>query len=112
MIYTSYFAKYKGENGVSIARFKPKWFNGPEYLDLAPSVDLLTWWKNCDQNDESNKMQYIESYYNMLFELDPRKVYEELEGKVLLCYEKVGTFCHRHLVTMWLRQFGYECKEL
>jgi uncharacterized protein (DUF488 family) len=39
-------------------------------------------------------------------------VAQALEGKVLLCYEKSGDFCHRHLVAEWLRRYGYEVKEL
>ena len=33
---TSYFAKYKGDKGVSIAGGTPKWFKGRQYKKLAP----------------------------------------------------------------------------
>ena len=44
--------------------------------------------------------------------LDPEQVLKELEGFsgvsedniILLCYEKTGTFCHRHLVADWFNQ--------
>ena len=42
--------------------------------------------------------------------LDAQRVYEDLErlsnGRdcVLLCYEKSGDFCHRHLVADWLNK--------
>ena len=29
----------------------------------------------------------------------------------LVCYEKPGDFCHRHLVAEWLRENGYDCEE-
>ena len=34
------------------------------------------------------------------------------EKNCLLCYEESEEFCHRHLVAKWLRDFGYEVKEL
>lgn len=30
----------------------------------------------------------------------------------LVCYEKSGDFCHRHIVADWLNQAGYDVKEL
>jgi len=46
-----------------------------------------------------------------LSKLDPVSVVEELKTKsqgqpvVLLCYEKSGSFCHRHLVAEWLNKY-------
>ena len=46
---------------------------------------------------------YDEFYDKILNELDPYQVFKELgENSVLLCYEKPGQFCHRHLVAKWL----------
>ena len=54
MIYTSYFANYKGENGVSIARVTPKWFKGDTCIDLAPEWYLVNAIKNgATQKQES-----------------------------------------------------------
>lgn len=33
---TSYFSKYKEENGISIAGKCPEWYSGREYKKLAP----------------------------------------------------------------------------
>ena len=30
---------------------------------------------------------------------------------ILLCYEKPGDFCHRHLVSDWFNQNGIFCQE-
>ena len=50
---------------------------------------------------------------NGLSQLDPKKVYEELDGKILLCYEKETDFCHRFLVASWLEfNLGIEVKEI
>ena len=46
---TSYYAKYKGENAVSIALSKPKWYTCREYKKLAPSWDLLNKYKDSEQ---------------------------------------------------------------
>ena len=31
---------------------------------------------------------------------------------VLLCYEPAGEFCHRHVLSAWLREHGVEIREL
>ena len=42
VIYTSYFAQLKKvKNPISIALWKPKWYNGPELLSLAPTKIYL-----------------------------------------------------------------------
>ena len=108
-IQTSYFAKYKGENAVSISLSKPQWYTTcREYKKLAPSWNLLNKYKQ-DKDEEF----YIEQYYkDVLDKLDPKQVYEELgEDAVLLCWEKNG-FCHRFLVAKWLEdKLGIEVKE-
>ena len=109
-IQTSYYAKYKGENAVSIALSKPQWYtNCREYKKLAPSWAPLNKYK---QNKDEEF--YIEQYYkDVLDKLDPKQVYEELgEDAVLLCWEKSGEFCHRRLVGVWLEnKLGIEIKE-
>ena len=117
MIYTSYFSskKYNKDQGVSIARYNKFW-QGESYPALFPSANLLAWWKSLPE--EAQKCQdcqqiYFESYkQETLSKLDPRKIAAELEGRVLLCYEKSEDFCHRHIVAAWLRHYGYKCEEL
>lgn len=99
MIQTSYFAKYKGDNSISIALYKPKWFKGESYLKLAPPSFLLNRYKSGEISEE----QYIEIYKGyVLSKLNPQEVYNDLDGKVLLCYERSSDFCHRHIVAEWL----------
>jgi hypothetical protein len=38
----------------------------------------------------------------VLSKLDPKQVAAELDGCILLCYEKDSTFCHRRIVAEWL----------
>lgn len=117
MIYTSYFSskKYNREAGVSIARYNKFW-QGSVCLDLAPSPELLAWWKSLseDLQKEEYYQQIYFTHYKMetLDKLNPKLVGDMLQNKVLLCYEKSSDFCHRHIVAAWLRHYGYEAEEL
>lgn len=98
MIYTCYFAKYKHDNGISIALKSPDWFNGEAYSPLFPKWSFLKQYFK-----DKNETNYIEQYNKLVLnQLDPIKVYKDLNGKVLLCWEKTGKFCHRRLVAEWL----------
>lgn len=64
---------------------------------------------------------YIEHFQSeVLDKLDVATVIKELNllvpnvnGKdiALICYEKPSDFCHRHLVSEWLNQNGFQCEE-
>jgi hypothetical protein len=109
---TSYFAKYKGTNAISIAGKSPTWYVGKEYKLLAPK-----YWFFKKYKEDHDKEFYIKHFYlEVLNPLDPQKVYDDLgENAVLLCYEKPGDFCHRFIVAEWLYynldikipEFGY-----
>lgn len=113
---TSYFAKYKGDNGVSIAQITPSWYIGKEYKKLAPKYWILRKYKKGEIDEE----QYIELFYkNILSKLDATTVYNELKSLtgsddiVLLCYEKSDKFCHRHIVAKWFKEeLGIDILEL
>ena len=96
---TSYFAKYRGDKGVSIAGKCPDGFKGRQYKKLAPKYWFFKKYK--EDNDEDF---YTERYKEeVLAKLDPKVVYAELgSDAVLLCWEAPGKFCHRHLVAQWL----------
>ena len=109
MIYTGYFARLKtykeaGLVPVSVTRWTPKWFEGKECKALAPSADLLARYKNGITNTEA----FTEEFEAMLDSIDIKKVLEDLteEGStdiVLLCFEKNGDFCHRHIIAKHLK---------
>ena len=118
MIHTSYFAKYKGNNGVAITRFRPKWWKGEWLPLLAPSSELLNWWKTLSE-EERHLPENIKEYSKILLEelkvLNPnaKEIAKKLQGKVLLCYENINKdFCHRVVVAQWFKSLGYECEEL
>lgn len=109
-IYTSYFAKVKPlqeagfNNLVCVAGYAPKFFydtpNARFYPDLAPRKEWFWEWKNGHLSND----WYIEKYNEtVLSKLNPEKVVEELgDNAVMLCYEKPGDFCHRHLIADWI----------
>lgn len=113
-IYTSYFANSRAlgkENimPISIARYSPKWFYGPRYTDVAPTGYMLS--SVCSHEE------YLRKYDEILKKLNPQNVIAAIEriaqGKdvALCCYEKPGEFCHRHLLSEWLRKNGYDVNE-
>ncbi len=97
-------------NAVSIAAKAPFWYKGREYKKLAPKYGFFKKYK-LDGDEEYYTKQY---YKEVLDKLDPQKVYEELgEDAILLCWEKPGQFCHRHIVAKWLEKaLGITIKEI
>lgn len=119
MIYTSYFAKLKSLPKdvlpVSICGKAPSWYTGLQYKKLAPKYDFFMEWKQNHDND-----YYIKCFNDkVLGEIDVLTVLRNLIGMmnseykhiVLVCYEKPADFCHRHLVSEWLRNNDIECEE-
>ena len=103
-IYTGYFGNskhYQKEELVliSIARFN-RFFKGHEFKILAPPAYMI------HESEET----YTPKYKAILAGLNKHQIINDIknisEGKncILLCYEKKGDFCHRHLVSEWLRE--------
>jgi len=116
MIKTSCFKKAKDlPYVVSIARRDFPWpmkgYRFEKYPALMPSLGLLRDWKEGKVTEEKD---YTQRYYKeVLSKLDPRKVYNDLDGKILLCHEPPGAFCHRRLVARWLEHsLGVKVPEL
>ncbi len=110
MVYTSYFAskKYNPKDGISIARYAKFW-DGETCAELFPSEELLRDYKAGLVSEE----EYKERYYNeTLINVDPVELADRLRDRVLLCYEKTGDFCHRHIVAEWFMKNGILCEEL
>lgn len=122
MIYTGYFAKLKeyedsGLIPISISGKAPDFYNGIEYKKFAPSWDIYSNYKN----GHIDEFGYTERYKKeRLDKLNPVEIKQFLtsfdKDIILLCYEKQGDFCHRHLVADWIESnLGikveeYECK--
>ena len=104
-IYTSYFSKagkiLPDRRLVSISLTSPDGFKGEFYRDLNPSPSLLSQYKSGNISEEEYEEQYT---FETLSRLDPIKVYNDLKGKAMCCWESSEKFCHRHLVVKWLRK--------
>lgn len=90
---------------ISGDRGKGKNYDGECFQALAPTRDFWDVWKANKGNvpEEQNTLFYFTEYYRrVLSKLDPQDVYDQLDGSVLLCYEKSHDFCHRHIVAAWL----------
>lgn len=109
MIYTSYYARAKSFPNlvhIRISTSCPKWYPYETKClpELYPGFDLV----NGIKTGEITEAEYECRYKEKLAKLDKyavRKKIEDLAGDkdtVLLCYEKDGDFCHRHLVADWL----------
>lgn len=121
MIYTSYFANIrnlpKNIVPISICGKAPKWYKGLQYKKLAPKYVFFMEWKKSHDND-----YYIKCFdEQVLSNLDVLTVIRNLIDLIpadsqakqicLICYEKPGDFCHRHLVAKWLNDNGFDCEE-
>jgi uncharacterized protein YeaO (DUF488 family) len=109
---TSYFARCKNQpNAVAITVAKPRWFKGKWYKKLAPPKELVFRYKAGKIDEE----QYTKTYLKCIKDrsLTPQAVLEDLgDDAILLCFEGRGKFCHRHIVSKWLREGGIGVEEL
>jgi len=122
MIYTTYFAQLRNlpENivPVSICGKAPDWYKGLQYKKFAPKYGFFMEWKRNHDNDYYIKC-FNEQVLGDLNAVDvvldlSRMIYSFNIGEsdiALVCYEKPGDFCHRHLVAQWFCANGFQCAE-
>lgn len=117
MIYTSSYEKFKTnkyrlvsiskDKGASYIDENGKSYEGECYLSLAPKREFFKKWRvlRNEVSFEESTMFYMRHFYHeVLKNLDPNKVYNDLDNSVLLCYEQSYEFCHRHIVAAWLEK--------
>lgn len=82
------------------------------FLDLAPEPSFV----GELHRGTIDEREYTKRYLKMSIDrkLDPNKIIDQLpDGAVLLCYESPNKFCHRHIVSYWLRhRTGIDIQEL
>lgn len=112
MIYTSYWGKLKQlvkqfgkDNIICVSRYQRYW-NGKRCSLLYPSKELLDGYKKGLVSEE----EYTKIFRKYLDTLDVDNCYKIFDGCIFVCYEKSG-FCHRHIISQWLRENGYQCWE-
>lgn len=94
-------------NGISVSRFPPKYFKGPEFTPLMPSIALLNAYKEGISWDS-----YEKAYMTQLNCLKVDEVIKKLtqlsrgNEPIILCFESSKTLdtkpCHRRLVAKWV----------
>ena len=90
---------------ISISRFTP--CEVKSFKLLAPSDELLRYYK------ETHDVEFFsQEYFKYLNKANPKKVYDYLNGHILICYEKSSDFCHRHLVRKWFNDNNLKCQEI
>lgn len=115
MFQTSYFARAGTmPTAISIARSSPSFYIGAFYRPLRPPQDLLEAFKAGGMTPDEYTARYTTE---ILDRLDPAAVAREIvilvgPDAVLLCWEKPGKFCHRHIVAAWLRSHGIDVEEM
>lgn len=114
-LYTSYFGKSLNHpQAVAITVRPPPFSPKVRHCDqLAPTWKLVSAYKTGEINAEEYKKRYLDMLRRKN-DGDPRNVLMYLrDGDVLLCYEKPGEFCHRHVAAEWLKTVeGVEVEEL
>lgn len=112
VLYTSYFAKSGKEPfAYAITVHKPSWFNGSHFPDLAPTSNMLSLYKRGVIGEVAYSAMYLKELEKR--GRTPQEVADKLpDGAILLCFEGIGKYCHRHLAADWLRAGGVNVQEL
>lgn len=108
MIFTSYYAKYKGSRGVSVSKKTPSWAECDECPQLMPDWALVQSYKA----GEITWKEFRKAYIKQLKALDVKWYHNILDGKVLLCWETPDKHCHREIIREWFNRNGFACEEL
>lgn len=115
-MHTSYFANLKNvKNPLSISGKAPEWYTGPQFKILSPKYGFFRDYKD----GKIDQLGYTEQFLDQVLKpLDPQSTYDYLittygEDVTLLCYEKPGDFCHRHIVALWFEMnLGVKVSEI
>lgn len=118
MIYTSYYGNSRNlDKFVKIGISTSQPFKVETIPELFPGWGIVSEYKK-----NPDKEAYVSRYTEeVLDKTTPSEIISKIRSiciknhnfnVVLLCYEKSGDFCHRHLVAEWLRKSGYRVSEL
>ena len=83
---------------------------------LAPKRAFWEIWHNNigKISEEENNRYYIKQYYEkVLSKIDIEELLKDEKDPILLCYEKKGEFCHRHIVAEYLNiKYGITVRDI
>lgn len=111
--FRKFFSSYANLHPISIALSYPKFYfpqGVQEYAPLMPTWEMVHAFREKRMSIFAYRMAYFELI--TCRQVTPSDVLNQLgHNVVLLCWESFG-FCHRHLVSEWLRDGGIFCQEL
>ena len=111
-LYTSYFARAsKHPRAISISAKSPPGFPGRRIVKLAPTWDMLRRYKNDTLGRHSYAIEYLNKLRGVPDTVAVPTLVQDVadlfeDGDVMLCYEKTGSFCHRHIIAALLNESG------
>ena len=117
-IFTGNYEECKIGNLISISgdRGKSVGFTGKSIPQLAPKRKFWEIWHNNIGKipEEQNNRYYIEEYYKqVLSQIDIEEVLKDEKDPILLCYEKEGQFCHRHVLAEFIElTYGVKVRDI
>jgi len=113
MLYTSYFANVKNLP----KDYQCYYISNSNVYGLAkPLTCVVPSWQLVKSYKDSliDNLEYTRIYTDML-EANKEEILKQIralpDNSVLLCYEKLPKFCHRHVLADWLKNNGIEIKE-
>ena len=106
-IFTGNYDECKIGNLISISgdRGKSIGFTGKAIPQLAPKRAFWEIWHDNIGKipEEQNNRYYIEEYYKqVLSKVNIEELLKDEKDSILLCYEKEGQFCHRHILAEFI----------
>lgn len=106
-IYTGNYFECKSGNLISISRDKGEdaGFDGKYIMEFAPKREFFKKWRSNIGiiPEEENNRYYINEYYKqVLSQIDIPALLKGEKNPILLCYEKEGQFCHRHVLAEYI----------
>ena len=117
-IFTGNYFECKAGNLISISHDKGKsaGFEGKTISQLAPNRQFWDVWRDNRGkiSDDENNKYYIEEYYKqILLKANIEELLKDEENPILLCYEKEGEFCHRHIVAEYIEyKYGIKVRDI
>ena len=116
MIYTSYYAKASKIKNAILVQVSN---SSPIQVDYIIRSAIPTWGiVSAHKNKKISDIQYTERYLAdtnftaVKAKLDAIQEAHKDKDIILLCYEKTGTFCHRHILAEKLnKDYGLNIKE-
>jgi uncharacterized protein (DUF488 family) len=102
LLFTSNYATFGIDSrSYAISIRPPPWYRGSYLRALAPTWEIVVAYRA----GKITECQYTSTYLKILSSrnIDVQQLVQDLpQHSILLCYERVNEFCHRHIAAQWL----------